>query len=50
MKKEFTTKELKEIVGNKSFSWGVLHVQGHSGGILVGVKEDLLELENCEIF
>lgn len=45
IKQDFSQKDLQEIVNNVCFRWSWLPATGHSGGILVGVKEDILEVE-----
>jgi hypothetical protein len=49
IKGDFTNKELSEIAGGNQFRWAWLGAKGHSGGILMGVKEDLSEVEDTEI-
>ena len=49
MKKDFIAKELKDIDGNENIVWSVLPTHGHSGGILIGVKDDLLEVEQTVV-
>jgi hypothetical protein len=49
MKTDFTHKELSELSGNNNFKWIWKEASGHSGGILMGVKEDNYEVENWEV-
>jgi hypothetical protein len=49
MKEEFFQRELAELSGNSHFVWIWLGDKGHSGGILVGVKDGLHEVEDSEI-
>ena len=41
-KEKFTSSFLKNVIGNRNFSWNHLPANGSAGGILVGV--------NCDIF
>lgn len=45
---DFTDKELREISGSVEFSWKWLPSQGLSGGILMGVKVETVELEDVK--
>ena len=49
IKQDFTNSELEAIAPGGSFYWNWLAATGHSGGILLGVKNDLLEIENWEV-
>jgi len=49
IKHDFTNSELEAIAPGGSFYWNWLAATGHSGGILLGVKNDLLEIENLEV-
>jgi hypothetical protein len=40
---------LSEIAGGNQFRWAWLGAKGPSGGILMGIKEDLYEVEDTEI-
>lgn len=40
MKEDFTQKDLAELSGNNSFKWVWKEARGHSGGILMRVKDD----------
>lgn len=48
-KQDFTDRELAEIGGNCSFTWIWVPAQGLSGGILVGIKTDIMEMEDVKI-
>lgn len=48
IKKEFSQKELRSLVGDTHFSWNWLPAVGHSGGILMGVKQGILEVEDYD--
>jgi exonuclease III len=50
IKQEFSVRELNWISSNCCFQWNWISARGHSGGILLGVKEDSLEVENWETF
>jgi exonuclease III len=50
IKQEFSVRELNWISSNCCFQWNWIPARGHSGGILLGVKEDSLEVENWENF
>ena len=41
--------ELRELVGNRDFSWKWLPTQGRSGGILMGVDQSVLEMKDANI-
>lgn len=45
IKQNFQDNELKDLSGGVPFLWNWLPASGHSGGILVGVKDDRLEIE-----
>jgi exonuclease III len=47
MKEDFTQRELEAILGE--FKWVWKGVRGHSGGILMGIKEGSYELEDSDI-
>jgi hypothetical protein len=49
MKGDFTHSELGEISGGVPFKWVWKGSHGHSGGILMGVREDYYEVENIEV-
>lgn len=46
VKQDFSDNELQDLSGGLSFSWVWLEARGRSGGILVGVKGDILGMEN----
>lgn len=46
IKQEFTDWELKEMAGNKDFSWIWSTAVGHFGGLAVGVKTEILDIED----
>jgi hypothetical protein len=48
-KEEFTNSFLKNLLGNRNFVWNFLPAVGTSGGILVGINADLLEVLAWEI-
>jgi len=49
MKESFTDRELLDIAGTKDFTWQWLPPKGKSGGILMGVCLETLELEDFSI-
>jgi exonuclease III len=49
IKEEFSNKDLNDIVGGLQFRWFWQSAKGHSGGILMGVREEFLEIEDHEI-
>jgi hypothetical protein len=49
IKEDFTQRELSEIVGDVPFRWVWRKANGHSGGILMGVREDKYEVEDSEV-
>ena len=50
VKHDFADHELCELAGGANFTWFWLAAKGKSGGILLGVKVDSLEVENHEIW
>jgi exonuclease III len=44
LKEDFSDKELKQVGGRYEFVWNWLPAEGHSGGILLGVKQDVVEV------
>ncbi|KAL5647801.1 hypothetical protein ACJX0J_042156, partial [Zea mays] len=50
IKQDFSNKELRSLDGDNKFLWKWLPAKGHSGGILMGVKGDSLEVEDWECF
>jgi hypothetical protein len=49
MRADFTQKDLSEIAGSIQFKWVWCSAKGHSGGILMGVREEVLEVEEQEV-
>lgn len=49
IKQEFSDHELKEMAGSVDFVWKWIPAKGHSGGLLVGVKVESLEIEQVEL-
>lgn len=49
MKESFSDKELVEIAGARDFTWQWLPPKGKSGGILMGICLESLELEDFSI-
>jgi exonuclease III len=49
IRKDFSQRELDELTGNQGFKWVWKEAVGHSGGILLGVIDDLVEVEETEI-
>lgn len=48
IKRSFRDSELEALAPGKGFSWGWIAAHGHSGGILLGVKQDILQVEDWE--
>lgn len=46
IKDTFSDRELRDLAGNREFTWKWLPAQGRSGGILMGVDQSFLELED----
>jgi exonuclease III len=44
MRVEFSDKELKQVEERYEFVWNWLPPEGHSGGILLGVKQEVVEV------
>jgi hypothetical protein len=44
IREDFTDKELKQIEGKYDFVWNWLPVVGHFGGILLEVKQEVVEV------
>ena len=44
LKKNFTDRELANLCRGLQFNWSWIPTSGHSGGLLLGVKEDNLEV------
>jgi hypothetical protein len=49
IKKDFTHIELTALVGGNHFKWVWKEASGHSGGILMGVRVDSIEIEDAEV-
>lgn len=49
VRETFTDRELLEIAGSRNFSWKWAPAKGRSGGILMGLNQDSLELEDFDI-
>jgi hypothetical protein len=45
VKGDFSDQDLLELAGGLQFTWVWLPARGHSGGIILGVKVDTLEVE-----
>lgn len=48
IKQTFTAADMAKIDPGGCLTWNWVPARGHSGGILVGVKEDNLQVENWE--
>lgn len=48
IKQDFADWELKEMATNKDFSWNWVPARGHFGGLMLGIRNDNLELEHIE--
>lgn len=49
IKQDFSDLELTDLAGGLPFQWRWLPAKGWSGGILMGVKVDILEIETTEV-
>jgi hypothetical protein len=49
IKQEFSDQELKEMSGAVDFAWKWIPAKGHSGGVILGIKVDIFEVEQWEI-
>jgi hypothetical protein len=49
IKKDFSHQDLAEIEGGSQFKWVWKSSKGHSGGVLLGIKEEVLEMEDSEV-
>lgn len=38
IKKDFSARKLNDLVGNGDFGWNWIPTNGHSGGVLMGVR------------
>jgi len=47
IKQNFDDWELKELAGNQDFTWFWSPSKGHSGGMMIGVNRERLEVEDC---
>lgn len=47
-KKDFTNNELVALTGCDKFGWNWVFALGHSGGILLGVNRDVLDIEGYD--
>lgn len=45
IKQDFSDFELKEMAGNRYFSWVWSPARGHSGGLITGINMEVFELE-----
>ena len=45
IKQDFASNELQSLTPGVTFNWKWLPAKGHSGGILVCVKDDILQVE-----
>lgn len=48
IKKDFSERELKDLSSHGDFFWVWTAAIGHSRGILMGVRKDLLEIEGSD--
>lgn len=46
IKQDFSDIELKEMAGDRDFSWLWIPSRGHSGGMLSGIKSEEYEIES----
>lgn len=44
MKSSFTEKELTHVAGTHPFVWNWLAAKGHSGGTLLGIKQEVVDV------
>jgi hypothetical protein len=49
IKEDFTQKDLGDITGDVMFLWIWKSARVHSGGILMGVREEIFEVEDMEV-
>lgn len=49
IKQEFSDRDLKDMSGSVDFVWKWIPANGHSGGLLVGVKLESFEIEQVEL-
>lgn len=48
IKQNSSDQELGALAPGGDYKWGWIAASGHSGGILLGVKEDILQIDNWE--
>ena len=48
IKKQFSERELISLSPDVNFQWNYIPAKGHSGGILVGVRNNILEVERWD--
>lgn len=48
IKQNFTNREASALGGENYFSWKWVPSQGHSGGLLIGIDEDMLEVSDYQ--
>jgi exonuclease III len=49
IREDFTQKDLADTAGSIQFRWVWSTAKGHSSGILMGVREEVLEVEDQEV-
>ena len=49
IKQDFTDQELRSLKVGEQFFWHWLPARGHSGGMLLGVRNNLLEVGNMDM-
>ena len=49
IKQDFEDGELREMARNKDFSWHWTPARGHSGGMILGIRNDDLEIKLVEM-
>jgi hypothetical protein len=49
IKEDFSSRKPNDIAGGLQFRWFWQSAKGHSGGILMGVREEFLEVEDQKI-
>lgn len=48
IKQNFSEHELESLAPGRGYKWGWIEALGHSGGILLGVKDGILEVEDWD--
>lgn len=48
IKQHFKDGELEALAQGQNYTWGWVAAKGHSGGILLGVKQDILQTEDWD--